>query len=268
MLFSTSFKSTLLFQQKQFLMPLVLSSQCITWIVYGFVRLLFYEYPITYIEEAALLAKTALCGLLIAAALYLVVVLYGALKKWFRHFSLQAFTQLAACFLFVISTASVFTACESSGMSVETNFGGKKERMGVVQDNGTGLKATYKNIEPDAIHLVMNGETLNHTDIPLGETFMIVNEGIEGLVQKEGKVSVGCSLRITDSTGQVLLEADDLFKSGGVYDAGNVKYLKCTVSTGKPMQWEENYKVQATFWDKYGDGKINNEVTIRAIDMP
>jgi hypothetical protein len=26
--------------------------------------------------------------------------------------------------------------------------------------------------------------------------------------------------------------------------------------------------VQATFWDKYGDGKINNEVTIRAIDMP
>jgi hypothetical protein len=40
------------------------------------------------------------------------------------------------------------------------------------------------------------------------------------------------------------------------------------VSTGKPMQWEEKYDVAVTFWDKFGDGKIENKVTIRSIDIP
>jgi hypothetical protein len=53
-----------------------------------------------------------------------------------------------------------------------------------------------------------------------------------------------------------------------VFDAQDATYLKCTVSTGQPMAWEEKYTVQATFWDKYGDGRITNEVVIRAIDMP
>ena len=33
-------------------------------------------------------------------------------------------------------------------------------------------------------------------------------------------------------------------------------------------EWEEHYKVKAGFWDKWGDGKIVNEVTIRMIDIP
>jgi len=44
--------------------------------------------------------------------------------------------------------------------------------------------------------------------------------------------------------------------------------LSEAVSTGEPMQWEENYDIVATFWDKYGTGKIVNQVTIRMIDIP
>jgi hypothetical protein len=35
-----------------------------------------------------------------------------------------------------------------------------------------------------------------------------------------------------------------------------------------PMDWEETYAVNVTFWDKNGHGKIENNVSIRAIDMP
>jgi hypothetical protein len=34
------------------------------------------------------------------------------------------------------------------------------------------------------------------------------------------------------------------------------------------MQWEEKYDVAVTFWDKNGNGKIENKVTIRSIDIP
>ena len=65
-----------------------------------------------------------------------------------------------------------------------------------------------------------------------------------------------------------MLEAADLFSGKDVLPKENGRFLKCIVNTGKPMEWEENYKVVATFWDKYGSGKIVNTVTIRAIDMP
>ena len=39
-------------------------------------------------------------------------------------------------------------------------------------------------------------------------------------------------------------------------------------TTGKPMEWEEKYNVKTGFWDKWGDGTITNEVTIRMIDIP
>lgn len=40
--------------------------------------------------------------------------------------------------------------------------------------------------------LVMNDEVLNHTDIPIGEKFIVINDGVSGLVAKNGKVKVGC----------------------------------------------------------------------------
>jgi hypothetical protein len=254
--------------QKKLLKPLLLFNQLISLSVYGLVRLLFYEYPIAAREEAELLVRAIAFGTLFTLVQYGLAVLHGVLKKCIRTVKLPTLYSLRYALAILIVSAIVFTSCESQSMGVVKNTGGKRESMGVKTDNTTGLQAVYKNMEPKTIRLGMNGETLNHTDIPIGEEFIIYNEGVQGLVQKEGKVSVGCALHITDSKGNTLLQAEDLFKGAGVYDATNATYLKCTVSTGKPMQWEEKYKVQATFWDKYGDGRIANTVTIRAIDMP
>lgn len=114
----------------------------------------------------------------------------------------------------------------------------------------------------------MNDEVLNHTDIPIGEKFFLINDNVKGLKEKDGKISVGCSLKITDQKGKVLLDEKDLFKGEDVFKKEDAKMLRCTINTGDPMQWEEKYDVQVKFWDKYGDGYIENKVTIRAIDIP
>ena len=139
---------------------------------------------------------------------------------------------------------------------------------GIKKDLSTGLKTEYKNIEPEEAMLVMNDEVLNNNDIPLGNQFAIVNKSVKGLTEKEGKISLGCSLLITDMKGNVILSEPDLFKDNGTVDAEKSAYLKCTVSTGKPMEWKEKYNVKTGFWDKWGDGKITNEVTIRMNDIP
>ena len=100
---------------------------------------------------------------------------------------------------------------------------------GIKKDLGTGLQTEYKNIEPEEAMLVMNDEVLNHNDIPLGEQFAIVNKSVKGFTEKDGKISLGCSLLITDMKGNVILKEPDLFKDNGTVDAEKSEYLKCTV---------------------------------------
>ena len=140
--------------------------------------------------------------------------------------------------------------------------------VGIKKDFNTGLSASFTGMEPEKVLLVMNNEVLNHADIPLGESFLLVNDGITGLRVKNGKVKVGCALSITDQKGTVLLNEKDLFEGHDEFAEKDARMLKCTVSTGKPMQWEERYTVAVTFWDKNGTGEIENAVTIRSIDLP
>lgn len=158
----------------------------------------------------------------------------------------------------IAAMALLFVSCKGQ-------IGGS---AGVKKDLGTGLSSTYKNMEPAKVYLVMNDEVLNHNDIPIGEKFLVINEGVKGLKVKDGKVSVGCALKITDKKGKVLLDEKDLFQGEDLFHKDSASVLRCIVTTGEPMQWEEKYDVHVRFWDKYGDGNIENKVTIRAIDIP
>ena len=146
--------------------------------------------------------------------------------------------------------------------------GCKHKLAGVKKDLATGLVTAYKEIEPAKAILIMNDEVINHTDIPIGEKFIVINDGVEGLVIKNDKVKVGCYLKIADESGKILLEEKDLFAGNDEFSPKDARMLKCTVSTGEPMKWEENYKVLVSFWDKQGKGRIDNTVTIKMIDLP
>ena len=69
--------------------------------------------------------------------------------------------------------------------------------------------------------------------------------------------------------GKELLREEDLLKdNSGIYDEKDAEYLKCTVSTGKPMEYDKKYNVVVRFWDKYGSGSIENKFAIDIIDLP
>ena len=100
------------------------------------------------------------------------------------------------------------------------------------------------------------------------QIFRLVNDEIDEMIEKNGNVSAGCSLCISDEKGTILLEEKDLFAGNDVFKKDSATRLKCTINTDKPMEWEKNYNIQVVFWDKYDSGKIINECTIRSIDIP
>jgi len=235
---------------------LVLSAIILSLITYAFLRLLFFDFSIPASEETINILKTISTGTIIGLAAYSLFFMAEMAEALFRSWPImRPFTKLALP-LSVIGLLLFLSSCTGS------------VSIGIKKDFSTGLVSDYKNMEPEKVMLVMNDEVLNHTDIPLGESFLLVNDKIKGMKVKDGKVSVGCSLKISDLKGNILLQEKDLFKGHDIFNEKDASYLKCTVSTGKPMEWEEKYDVAVVFWDKYGDGKIENKVTIRCIDMP
>lgn len=224
--------------------------------IYLLVRALFHDYNIQMGEEVLIFSKTILIGSLLGCSLFLI---YFLIEIGEVILSKKTSLALPGKILAGIIAAFVFL----SFMSCNTHVS-----VGVKKDLSTGLTASYHNIEPEKVMLVMNNEVLNHTDIPLGESFQIINDNVKGLKEKDGKISVGCSLIIKDKNGKELLNEPDLLKGEAGIFSKDITYLKCTVNTGEPMQWEETYAVNVTFWDKNGTGKIENIVNIRAIDMP
>ena len=250
---SFSFQWIRKFFRGTFAISLVISLSIFAWL-----RLIFFEVPFSLQEDAVTLAKVVVTGWLMVIGIKGAFYALLGVCELVRSRSLRPLFEKrwVALFVATIVLSAIFASCDAQA------------HAGIKKDFNTGLTASYKGIEPGEVHLVMNEEVLNHTDIPIGESFWLVNKNVKGLTVKEGNISVGCSLVITDKSGKKLLEAADLFSGKDVFAKENANYLKCIVNTGKPMEWEEKYKVVATFWDKYGTGKIVNTVTIRAIDIP
>jgi|KBSMisStaDraftv2_1062788.scaffolds.fasta_scaffold251465_1 hypothetical protein len=226
--------------------------------IYLLVRTLFHDYNIQMGEEVSIFSKTIMIGSLLGFSLFLI---YFLIEIGEILFSQKTSFALPGKIVTGILVAFIFLSFMSCNTQASVSAGIKK-------DLGTGLTAKYSNIEPGKVMLVMNDEVLNHTDIPLGESFQLINDNVKGLREKDGKVAVGCSLSIKDKNGKELLSEPDLLKGdGGIFNK-DITYLKCTINTGDPMKWEEIYAVNVTFWDKNGTGKIENTVNIRAIDIP
>lgn len=224
--------------------------------IYLLVRTLFHDYHIRMSEEIEIFSTTMLIGTLLGSALFALYFLTAIAELLLNNsLSFVLPRKVLAC---VMAAVVVLTFVSCNG----------QVSAGIKKDLTTGLTAKYSNLEPGKVMLVMNDEILRHTDIPLGERFVLVNDNVKGLKEKDGNVSVGCSLVIKDKNGNELLNEPDLLKGDAGVFSKDITYLKCTVDTGEPMQWEETYAVNVVFWDKNGTGKIENTVNIRAIDMP
>ncbi len=236
---------------------LLLVSNATGLFIYGFLHFLFFEFPFESANEAMMLLK--LCGVAscFAAGISMLLILSDVAELMMR----RSKKMLVPVYVKTLSIALVTLIILLNACKAPVTAGIKK-------DFNTGLTSSYTGIEPAKVFLVMNNEVLNHTDIPLGESFLLVNDNIKGLQAKNGKINVGCSLKINDQSGKVVLDEKDLFAGHDEFTEKDAQLLKCTVSTGKPMQWDEKYDVSVVFWDKNAKGKIENNFTIRCIDIP
>ena len=250
-------KRTFSAHTKRFLTRSFLLSFFISAIGYSIARLMMYEVPFSFLKDSIMLFK-------VTCSEWLMVIVIGACWQGLHYFifnrdkvqpNISFFLQRLYKLFFVVFFLALFISCNAQPKGIRKNL-------------NTGMVTKYNAIVPGESRIIMNGETLNHNQVPLGEKFVVLKENIKGLIVKNGKVSVGCSLVITDKKGNKMLAESDLFKSNDVFDADSIKYLRCTVSTGKPMDWDEQYLVNVTFWDKYGSGTIKNELPILIIDVP
>jgi len=139
---------------------------------------------------------------------------------------------------------------------------------GVKKDLSSGLSTNYSGITIEDAAVTMDDAEIHHNKIPLGKSFTIINKNVSGLIEKEGKLSLGCALLITDESGNKILDEADLFAGKEGVPVSEGKYLTCKVNTGEPMQKEKNYNVEVKFWDKNGTGKILNKYQIKMTEAP
>lgn len=225
--------------------------------VFAWIRTILYEIPFTLKEDGVILFRIILTGWMLMILLRLSVYGLCFIADRLETISFQKLFSAARLkpALSILLISIFFMACQL-------------KTTGVTKELDTGLVTRYRGLKPERSRIVMNNETLTHNDIPIGESFRIINEGVSGFESKDGKVSVTCSLEIKDMKGHVLLSAPDLFEGKNLFSKDSVSMLSATVNTGKPMEWEEKYEVKAIFKDNYGNGTIENKITIRAIDMP
>jgi hypothetical protein len=227
--------------------------------VYIIIHLILFDFPLEWLEEVITLVKILLTGSIFAGIISGILLTADLVEHIIktRQWQLYKIIPLKKIAFSLLIMVAVISVCSAQTL-----------RTGMVKDAGTGLTASYKNLKPGKVLLLMNNEILHHTDIPLGESFLLVNKGIKGFTVKNGKVSAGCALTIKNKAGKIMLQSNDLFKGNDTFNKDSIDFLRCTVYTGEPMKWEEKYDVTVIFWDKYGSGKIENKVTIRCIDIP
>ncbi|MCS7076475.1 MAG: hypothetical protein NZ455_07190 [Bacteroidia bacterium] len=137
---------------------------------------------------------------------------------------------------------------------------------GVIKDLNTGLTVTYSGgLKPKECFIVKtdDGGRVSGKKIPLnGFKFSIIIAGVEGYNKlKNGKVSLGCELEITEKESNAsVLSVKDALK--GEYDAKLAETLNADFMTGTPMKAGKEYIFKAKFYDKNGKGKITAQVAL------
>lgn len=123
---------------------------------------------------------------------------------------------------------------------------------GIKKDLNTGLVANYKGLVIDDIYLAdADGNRLSSTSIALGSKINITATGVSNFTESAGIVYPGCTIILTDKSGNQILNLPDAF--AGLTDgttAGEAKILQASLNTGDPMLVGETYKLHIQFFDK------------------
>jgi hypothetical protein len=141
--------------------------------------------------------------------------------------------------------------------------------VGVNKDLLTGLTYSYKGLSLEDAYLVIDNIKLKTNEIEYGERVNIILSGVKGYELDNGKVEIGCKIVVSDSEGNAVISADDVFAAS--YEGGlapeDAEVLSTALTVGKPLEIGKEYTWKSLFWDKNGKGTINTEIKIKIIPM-
>lgn len=147
--------------------------------------------------------------------------------------------------LFILCIPVIITGCKFS--------------RSVDKDLKSGLTSAGKDLTCENVYLEMNGEKTSRNSFTYGETFYIFFDDIKGFASENGFVFPGLELNITDSSGDTILRADDLYSG---YTEGmdfSPLRLSTDLTLADPIRSGAKYKVVVSIWDKKGSGTFRSE---------
>lgn len=128
-----------------------------------------------------------------------------------------------------------------------------------------GLTYSFNGLHVDDIGLfdTQDGNKLKSREISIGKTLHVQLYGVKGFTEEDGKVFIGCHLKVTDEEGNVALENEDLFPSESGYVSDQVGNLLLKVTMGSPIVAGKDYVTTAHIYDKKNPENVI-DVTVKS----
>jgi hypothetical protein len=131
--------------------------------------------------------------------------------------------------------------------------------VGTNKDLVTGLSYSYNGFAVDEVLLVgPDNVAMSNNEVQLNTKVAIVVQGVTNYELQDGKAFPGLMLRLTDKTGNSILDEPDLFANSEGYSPTDAAILRGSVTVGEPMKSGETYHLKMRVWDKT---KPENELT-------
>ncbi|MEP7256346.1 MAG: hypothetical protein ABI666_11270 [Ferruginibacter sp.] len=170
---------------------------------------------------------------------------------------------------YTIMLATIFSSC-SFNCWVGGDKSGVKTKPVTSADNTTLNGATIKNdidLEATGVKLKeaylldANKERLVENITRVGERIYIVLKLDTGWVKENGKSFIGASERISTESGNVIVDATDVFKdyeTTGI-SAADAKVISLSAVITQADTRVEDFVVRFRVWDKKGNGEIKGK---------
>lgn len=102
----------------------------------------------------------------------------------------------------------------------------------------------------DEIALEIDEEPWFSYDLPDQEKVNMVFKGVQGFSERDGLIFPGMAVRVSDTEGNIVLNAADLFADYGAISAKRAQRLVSKLTIGAPMQVDGAYLWEVYIWDK------------------
>lgn len=135
---------------------------------------------------------------------------------------------------------------------------------GATIKNDIDLEATGVKLK-EVYLLDANRELLTENVTRIGERIYVVIKTDTGWVKENGKSFIGASERISTKSGNVIVDAEDIFKD---YEASGISVVDASVISLSALITQadtgvENFVVQFRVWDKKGKGEVKGKYKFR-----